>query len=110
MTEQAKCPVCGNAFLRDEPWKRVCFPCWRKTKNRTTADSSAEAENRRLRQEAAKLRNEVHTLRSVIAIRAASIPANMLKRLIRLCHPDRHGNSQASTEATQWLLAQRGQQ
>jgi hypothetical protein len=31
----------------------------------------------------------------------------MLARLIRLCHPDKHGNSEAANTATQWLLAQR---
>lgn len=38
----------------------------------------------------------------------AAIPADMLRRLIMLCHPDRHGSSKASTIATQWLLEQRG--
>lgn len=38
----------------------------------------------------------------------AVIPADMLKRLIMLCHPDRHDSSTASTLATQWLLEQRG--
>ena len=27
-----------------------------------------------------------------------------LPRLIQLCHPDKHGNSAAATELTQWLL------
>jgi chromosome segregation ATPase len=36
-----------------------------------------------------------------------AIPADMLGRLIRLAHPDKHGNSTAATEATQWLLKQR---
>lgn len=36
------------------------------------------------------------------------IPADMLRRLIMLCHPDRHDSSKASTIATQWLLEQRG--
>ena len=31
----------------------------------------------------------------------------MVKRLIGLCHPDKHNNSRAATEVTQWLLAQR---
>ncbi len=30
-----------------------------------------------------------------------------LDRLIRLCHPDKHGGSQAATEITQKLLAMR---
>jgi hypothetical protein len=36
-----------------------------------------------------------------------SIPGDMLARLIRLAHPDKHSNSPASNEATSWLLAQR---
>lgn len=31
----------------------------------------------------------------------------MLPRLIRLAHPDRHGNSEVSNVVTQWLLRQR---
>ena len=31
----------------------------------------------------------------------------LLKRLIFLCHPDKHGGSQSATEVLQWLLAQR---
>lgn len=30
-----------------------------------------------------------------------------IKRLIRLCHPDKHGNSKLATEMTQWLLSMR---
>ncbi len=37
----------------------------------------------------------------------AHIPPEMYRRLIQLCHPDRHGNSQAAQNATTWLLAQR---
>jgi hypothetical protein len=36
-----------------------------------------------------------------------NVKPDMLARLIRLAHPDKHGNSQASNEATAWLLAQR---
>jgi hypothetical protein len=37
----------------------------------------------------------------------AGIPADMLKRLIYLCHPDKHDSSKASTIATEWLLSLR---
>lgn len=33
--------------------------------------------------------------------------AELLPALIQLCHPDRHGNSQAANRATQWLLKTR---
>ena len=36
-----------------------------------------------------------------------AIPAEMLRRLIQLAHPDRHGGSEAATKATRWLLEQR---
>ncbi len=36
-----------------------------------------------------------------------AIPADMLGRLIRLAHPDKHGNSTAANEETSWLLKQR---
>ena len=36
------------------------------------------------------------------------IPADMLKRLIYLCQPDKHGGNKASALATEWLLQQRG--
>lgn len=30
--------------------------------------------------------------------------AEMLRRLIQLCHPDKHANSEATQKATRWLL------
>jgi len=37
----------------------------------------------------------------------APIPPDILRRLLWLCHPDRHENSDAATVTTAWLLAQR---
>ena len=36
-----------------------------------------------------------------------AIPPPILRRLLWLCHPDRHGDSEAATTATAWLLTQR---
>lgn len=36
-----------------------------------------------------------------------AIPQHILRRLLWLCHPDRHGDSEAATSATAWLLSQR---
>lgn len=35
------------------------------------------------------------------------IEPEMYKKLLMLCHPDKHGNSKTSTEVTQWLLEER---
>ena len=53
-------------------------------------------------EEAARLRRRLMQVE-----RTKAIPDDMLGRLIRLCHPDRHAGSEASTLATQWLLEQR---
>lgn len=76
-----KCPVCGTEFFQSEHWKRTCLSCW---KHRKGIEDTAPPP------------------RPVPAI-----PVDVLARLIRLCHPDKHGGSEAATKATQWLLEQR---
>ncbi len=38
----------------------------------------------------------------------APIPPEMLRRLIHLCHPDKHQSSEAANIATRYLLALKG--
>lgn len=38
---------------------------------------------------------------------ADHLPPDMMKRLLMLCHPDKHGGSAMSTRVTQWLLERR---
>jgi hypothetical protein len=38
---------------------------------------------------------------------SAPIPPDILRSLIGLAHPDRHGNSESANKATAWLLQQR---
>lgn len=79
--ESATCPRCGSRFMRATAarWKRLCFPCWRAARTSPRPP----------------------------AIAPPPIPADVLRRLLLLCHPDRHGGSAAATEATRWLLEQR---
>lgn len=93
----ATCPTCGNRYDQDQPWKKTCLPCWQKKKR---AEQSYSGTN----EEVQKLRDEVLRLRMA---EPPPIAPDMLSRLIRLCHPDKHGNSEAANEATAWLLAQR---
>lgn len=74
-------------------------------------------------QEMAEMRSELDDYRELVTVlegrleervaktsrnrSAASIPAGMLRRLIQLCHPDRHGDSDASRKATTYLLGLR---
>lgn len=76
-----------------------------------------EAEVARYRKQTAKLQREVSRLELLLITEQAKgappryngqgIPPDMLRRLIQLVHPDKHGGSEAATKATQWLLEQR---
>jgi hypothetical protein len=54
--------------------------------------------------ELAALREQYFLLKSQ---KAAPIPEDKLKKMIMLCHPDKHNGSKTSTEITQWLLSLR---
>jgi len=91
--EQAYCTSCGSAFWRktDEQWKRLCLDCFKRQK--------------------AKERGQYHyqhqSYQPPPPPPVAAIPDDVLRRLLHLCHPDKHGNSPTATEATQWLLQYR---
>lgn len=71
------------------------------------ADPELKAENKKLRAVVLKLQQEVARLSVRVPV-GVTFPPGMLQSLISLCHPDRHKNSERATEATKWLLAQRG--
>lgn len=112
--ERATCESCGDTFTRahGESWKRLCLPCWKASPaaRKAAPDRLAQltAELAEARAESARLRLRVLAL-ELDAQRAKpeGIPPEMLRRLVRLCHPDRHGSSKAANEATAWLLEQR---
>ena len=112
--ERATCEECGDTFIRapGESWKRLCLSCWKAT---PAAKKAARDKLAQLTAELAEVRAERDRLRlRVLALeldgqraKPEGIPPEMLRRLVRLCHPDRHGGSEAANEATAWLLAQR---
>jgi len=81
----ATCPSCGDAYLQDQPWKRICLKCYLKAKGKTYTPPPVPC-----------------------PVMTNPIEPGMLRRLIQLCHPDRHGNSEASNTATRYLLAMKG--
>ena len=75
------CNQCAKLFTQDQPWKMLCLPCYLKKKGATATPFEPSAPS------------------------AAPISPDMLRRLIQLCHPDKHGDSEASNTATRYLLA-----
>jgi ribosomal protein S27AE len=76
------CINCGESFSASHDWKTYCIPCFIKV------------------QKAKEYEPAPHQV----------IDDEMLMRLIRLCHPDRHQNSEASHKATVFLLSLREEQ
>ena len=128
--EQAHCGGCFRNFWRDtrETWKVHCDNCWphspqakRDYRDKMTAliaereqvlqdKKIIEQEREAMQMEIENKQKEIDVLNDLVNIFGDgkfTIPSEMLSRLIRLCHPDRHGNSEASNEATAWLLTQR---
>lgn len=101
----ANCTQCGCDFPRAETevWKRLCTPCWRKNK---TPPIAANRDYLALKMQNIVLEQKLRAAEELA--RRKSMPPNMIARLIRLAHPDKHANSTAANEATAWLLAQRG--
>ena len=79
------CPCChARTFYQDAPWKVLCVTCYlerKPGKRRSTEPVPAAA--------------------------GAGIEPAMLRRLIQLCHPDKHQGSEAATVATRYLLGLR---
>jgi len=96
--ETAWCAECGALFFRktNERWKRVCLDCW-----------IAQKEKQGGRREQRREQREPPGHRSEPSSDGSAIPVEMLRRLLQLCHPDKHGDSESAVKATQWLLKQR---
>ena len=80
--------------------------------------TTLEIEKERAREEGYRAGSATGAERAISAIAAGllpvkvpgwsrPIPSSMLKRLLRLCHPDRHEGSEDAHEAMVWLLDRR---
>lgn len=116
------CPTCDLPHVPPENSRaRTCLPCWKLAQSfdLTKSDEAHQrlalhtrklaAESESLATQVAKLREEVASLRARASQPAAAQPLapDLLKTLISLCHPDRHGGSATATAATQALIAMR---
>lgn len=116
------CTCCGATFEADEPWKLLCYPCWRAKKDAEKGDANVGAlVLRNIKNELAlsKAQDEIERLKGIIyresrrwarSAQSEPIPPDLLKAMLLICHPDKHGNSAASNKVTAWLLQQRARQ
>ncbi len=94
----ATCVDCRGDFWiePDERWKTRCIECWRDMKK-----DQGEWRERSTRNERRHgyIRNTEPADTRVLKELKERVPA-----LIRLCHPDKHNESNSATQITQWLL------
>jgi hypothetical protein len=126
------CEDCGRALPADNPyWKLKCLSCFKRSKrveeHQITAQARATPElqlrydhlyeqYRKLivvameaAQQVEALERELKTARQQKATPEPSLSfgKDMLKKLLLLCHPDKHANSALSNEVTRYLLGLR---
>lgn len=95
------CADCGELFLKDNERKTVCRECYLvRRMSRSAPPPPAHDPPRRASE----------TGRSASSwVIATTIDQQMLRRLVHLCHPDKHDQSEASVIATHFLLDLRRQ-
>jgi hypothetical protein len=109
-----RCEDCGANIADNTPdYFRRCRTCYAEHKK---AEQAHEAEElSRLRyladnhcQKLTILQSQRDEARELyLALRAEISSDGRVMKLIRLCHPDKHGNSQESNDTTKWLLSLR---
>jgi len=134
--ELRECDLCTKPFVADEDWKRKCLLCWKEENGYKTGKGDRAFElmrdaytkaveqteqervkGRKVYQAYKDARKAYTSARKELKAFKAKPPPVMksndgltqarVKALIRLCHPDRHGNSEMATEITKWLLRKR---
>ena len=92
------CSSCCRSIFDLPTYARLCKPCYVESKKREQIELQTEVET--LRAENARL-----LARSVQVV--PMVEPSMLRRLLQLCHPDKHNGSTLAGEVTTWLLTLR---
>ena len=97
---QRACVDCGETFTAKATWQTLCRDCYLDRKNDERQQLAAALDL------VATLRRELDAKRFELSRRPIerTIPLEQWRRLVQLCHPDRHGNSEAANQATRWLM------
>lgn len=100
----ADCRVCGQPFGQEQAWMTTCMPCFKEAKGYGLYGSDVGYVA--LQAEVVRLRKKVSDAPKAGASTSAgdSLTADLITRLLLLCHPDKHANSETSNEVTRWLI------
>jgi len=97
----ARCIECDDPFFieSDEQWKTRCLTCYKNMKIRQGEWEDRSTHSTRNERRHGYVRDTEPADTRVLKELKERVPA-----LIRLCHPDKHNESNSATQITQWLL------
>lgn len=98
------CPVCGGKYIKAARYQRSCGPCYKQANGYDfyRADVDVMALQREVKTLEIALQRE--QLRRATSSSGSSLTRGDIMKMIALCHPDKHGNSEIATEVTRKLL------
>lgn len=114
-----KCAKCRQGFIPEYEWQKKCWNCffnsiegaeWKARKEQQSngfnwekaKEDDRKRQQEQTRQEEAYSRQQQRDYHGRFA--APVLDKDFLRKLIMLCHPDKHGGSTMSNEVTQKLL------
>lgn len=114
---EKNCQRCHKDFLTNKPWATLCSDCFKATMRKLQCEHCGDFFwTEKYRPDMWPCKNckddlLVHLInRPPVVVRQSSLNKDLLKDLIFLSHPDKHGNSEKATRATQQLLTMRTKQ
>lgn len=119
--EPKECGTCGRMFTPKYEWSKECMQCFfssakgRAWKEQKDAESNAfdrnkqrqqsrEQEQERHQEKQQEQRYDHNFRNSFRQDVPGALSKDMLRKLLQLCHPDKHGGSALATAVTQELL------
>ena len=108
------CPDCGNEFYDEEGWKKLCLTCWKRRKDKERANTyTGTSRLVRLETQINRLRAELcHKHTEILRLKTRTNPLENelkehLRKLMSLCHPDKHAGSRVAHDEMIFLLSLR---
>lgn len=93
------CPSCNRPFFPKGDFQKTCYACWSQTPEgkawRARKDAQRDGHAYREPPEEPRERTVYRDL--------PDFDLSMVRRMLQLCHPDKHDNSDVSVKVTQWL-------
>lgn len=74
-----------------------------KLENKLLKNGQYTNELQRLQRKLEQMKSELEGRPRSRSLSSLSLPEDIKKRLVMLCHPDRHNNSEMSNKVLQWL-------